>query len=44
MTADQKTKEWKFIAGPVGSGASGGIYQDAKIFAIESVKQIAAKL
>ena len=33
VTADQKTNEWKFIAGPDGSGASVGIYQDAKIFA-----------
>ncbi len=33
VTADQKTNQWKFIAGPDGSGASVGIYQDAKIFA-----------
>ncbi|TWU46762.1 pirin family protein [Rubripirellula reticaptiva] len=33
VTADQKTNEWKFIAGPDGSGASVGIYQDANIFA-----------
>ncbi len=33
VTVDQKTNEWKLIAGPDGSGASVGIYQDAKIFA-----------
>jgi len=33
VTADQKANEWKLIAGPDNSGASVGIYQDAKIFA-----------
>lgn len=33
VTADQKTNAWKLIAGPDGSDASVGIYQDAKIFA-----------
>lgn len=42
VTADQKTNQWKLIAGPDGSGASVGIYQDAKIFA--SVLQRGASL
>ncbi len=33
VTADQKRNRWNFIAGPDGSGAAVGIYQDAKIFA-----------
>ncbi len=33
VTADQKTNQWHLIAGPDGSGAAVGIYQDAKIFA-----------
>jgi len=33
VIADDKTNRWKFIAGPDGSNASVGIYQDAKIFA-----------
>ncbi|MEM9644252.1 MAG: pirin family protein [Planctomycetota bacterium] len=33
VTAEQKTNEWKLIAGPDDSDASVAIYQDAKIFA-----------
>lgn len=33
VTVDQKTNQWKLIAGPDDSGASVNIYQDAKIFA-----------
>ena len=33
VTVDQKQNQWKLIAGPDDSGASVGIYQDAKIYA-----------
>ncbi len=33
VTAEQKLNRWNFIAGPDGSGAAVGIYQDARIFA-----------
>ncbi|MEM9826233.1 MAG: pirin family protein [Planctomycetota bacterium] len=33
VTDDQKTNQWKLIAGPDDSGAAVGIYQDAKIHA-----------
>lgn len=33
VTADEKQNQWNLIAGPDGSGAAVGIYQDAEIFA-----------
>ncbi|MGV3486757.1 MAG: pirin family protein [Planctomycetaceae bacterium] len=35
VTVDQKRNQWRLIAGPDGSGAAVGIYQDAKIFAVQ---------
>lgn len=35
VTADQKQDQWKLIAGPDGSGAAVGVYQDAKIYATQ---------
>jgi quercetin 2,3-dioxygenase len=33
VTSDEKVNQWNLIAGPDGSGAAVGIYQDARIFA-----------